>query len=137
MAALKQNAYYRENQVTTASRGQLLLMVYDGLLRFLAEAKQAMSEQKYEQQNTNIAKAQNLLLELLCTLDHDIQPELANNLDRLYRYMYDRLTWANVHDEEQTITEVARLISELRSAWAEADLLARHNEGFRLVGGAV
>lgn len=125
MATLSVNAYYRESQITTVGRGQLLLLVYDGMLRFLGESKRAMAAQQYEAQNTSITKTQALLMELVTTLDHTIMPELARNLDRLYRYMYDRLTHANVHDDEQALMEVARMVADLRETWAEADRLTR------------
>ncbi|MHB0936619.1 MAG: flagellar export chaperone FliS [Armatimonadota bacterium] len=125
MALASAYGNYRENQITTASRGQLLLMTYDGLLRFLEEGRRAMSESRYDAQSTNITKAQTLLLELLSSLDHHAAPELANNLDRLYRYMYDRLTLANVKDDEKSLTEVAGLLGNLREAWAEAERMTR------------
>lgn len=116
---------YRENQITTASRGQLLLMTYDGMLRFLEEGRRAMSESRYEVQSSNITRTQTLLLDLLSSLDHQAAPELANNLDRLYRYMYDRLTLANIKDDQKALTEVAGLLSDLREAWAEAERQTR------------
>jgi flagellar protein FliS len=128
MAALNAQACYQNNQVSTAGRGQLLLMAYDGMLRFLTEAKRAMLEGDLEAQGTNIAKTQALVLELLCTLDHQAYPLLADNLDQLYRYMYDRLTWANVHDDTVALAEVVRHLHELREAWAEADRLSRMPE---------
>lgn len=116
---------YRENQITTASRGQLLLMTYDGMLRFLEEGRRAMAESRYDVQSSNITKAQALLLDLVSSLDHTAAPELAKNLDRLYRYLYDRLTTANVKDDEKALTEVAGILADLRQAWAEAERQTR------------
>jgi len=125
MAHFSAYGNYRENQITTASRGQLLLMTYDGMLRFLEEGRRAMSESRYEAQSSNITKTQTLLLDLLSSLDHTVAPVLANNLDRLYRYMYDRLTMANIKDDEKALTEVAGLLTDLREAWAEAERQTR------------
>lgn len=127
---------YRENQVTTASRGQLLLMTYDGMLRFLEEGRQAMRASRYEAQNAHITRTQSLLLELLMTLNRAVDPVLTDRLERLYRYMYDRLTEANVRDDEQALTEVAGMLASLREAWAEADRLTRAQSGAELVGAA-
>ena len=129
MALFSPNGNYRENQITTASRGQLLLMTYDGMLRFLEEGRRAMTESRYDAQSSNITRAQSLLLELLTSLNHDAAPELANNLDRLYRYMYDRLTLANIKDDEKALTEVASLLSNLREAWSEAERQTRSQAG--------
>ena len=121
MAVSSPYGHYRENQITTASRGQLLLMTYDGMLRFLEEGRRAMAESRYDVQSSNITKTQSLLLDLLSSLDHKAAPELANNLDRLYRYLYDRLTTANVKDDEKALTEVAGILADLREAWVEAE----------------
>ncbi|MHB9130821.1 MAG: flagellar export chaperone FliS [Armatimonadota bacterium] len=127
MAALSANLSYQSNQVTTVSRGQLLVLAYDGMLRFLHEGKRAMQQHNYEAQNVNLTKTQALLTELLRTLDHAINPQLADNLDRLYRYMYDRLTTANVHDDSAAVDEITHLISELREAWVEAEAKCRQD----------
>lgn len=128
MAAFPAHAY-QEHQVTTVGRGQLLLMAYDGALRFLEEGKRAIRANQFELKNHNLQKAQRLLLEFLQTLDHQASPDLAERLDRLYRYMYDRLTYANVNDDERAVMEVAGLLGELRQAWGEAELKARSMDG--------
>jgi len=96
-------------------------MTYDGGLRFLRLAAEAMEKKDYEAQHTNISKAQNILLELLSSLDHSVNPELASGLDRIYRYLYDRLVHANVSDDIGAVKEAQTLMSQLRDTWAEAD----------------
>jgi flagellar protein FliS len=113
---------YRKSQILTASRGQLLLMAYDGALRFLRLAASAMEQKRFEEQNTNITKAQAIILELLNSLDHTANSQLADALDRLYRYMYDQLIEANVHDKLESLREVERQLLDLRETWAEAEL---------------
>lgn len=125
MVALSVNAYYRENQITTVSPGELLLLAYDGAIRFLAEGKRAMAEKRYEEQNTHLTRAQALILELARTLDHTVNPELAGNLDRLYTYMLDRLVQANIDDDEAALTEVTKLLTALREAWELANKSSR------------
>lgn len=127
MAVASINAY-RANQLTTISRGQLLLLTYDGLLRFVQEGKTAMLGGQIEVQNANLLKAQELLIELYCTLNAEAFPELANNLQRLYNYMYQRLIHANVHDDVVALDEVTRLTAELREAWAQAEHQVRNLE---------
>ncbi len=135
MASLRADAYYRENQVTLASSGQLLLMAYDGMLRFLADGRRAMQEQRLDTQSRCLTKTQALLLELMVALDHSVNPPLARNLDRLYRYMYDRLMHANVADDVTALDEVATLLAELRDTWAEADRLTRSQTGAAVPAG--
>jgi flagellar protein FliS len=134
MIAISPNTYYRESQITTSGPGQLLLLVYDGVLRSLGEARRAMRAGQLETQNACLTKAQTLLMELMQTLDHTALPELAANLERLYSYMFDRLVHANVHDDERAITEVAGLLSELRDAWYEADLQVRASQSLPVGG---
>ncbi len=127
MAVASINAY-RANQVTTISRGQLLLLTYDGLLRYLQEGKSAMQQGRLETQNANLQKAQELILELYCTLNTDAFPELVRNLERLYNYMYQRIIHANVHDDLAAVDEVASLVADLRDTWAQAEQQVRNQE---------
>lgn len=112
---------YRESNILTASKGGLLLMTYDGATRFITQAKAHMSTKAYEQQNTCIIKAQRLLLELIYTLNPNADRDLAQRLTQLYEYMFNRLVEANVNDDQAALDEVLWHLSELRSAWAEAD----------------
>ena len=120
MVALGVNACYQESQVTMSGPSQLLLLVYDSMLRFLAEGKREMQKKNYEAKNTYLLKTQRLLGELIIAIDHSVYPELAANLDRLYRYLYDRLTYANIYDDEAVLMEVAGHLNDLRGAWKTA-----------------
>jgi len=80
-----------------------------------------MADKSYEQQNTYIIKAQKLLLELIYTLNHDADRDLAQRLTQLYEYMFNRLVEANVSDDASAMDEVLWHLAELRGAWAEAD----------------
>lgn len=112
---------YWKSQVMTASPGRLLLMTYDGGLRFLRLAGDAMARRDLENQHINILKAQSIVLELINTLDHSINSQLAGDLERIYRYVYDRLTEANVRDDLRALREAETMLTRLREAWAEAD----------------
>jgi len=120
---------YRANQVSTINRGQLLLLTYDGIARFLQEGRAAMLARRYEAQNTNIQKAQDLIVELMCALNPEAFPELAHNLEQLYTYMYQRLVKANVEDDIAALDEVGAMIADLRETWAEAERQLRVMEG--------
>lgn len=137
MAALNANNYYQQSQVTTASRGQLLLLAYDGALRFISEAKRAMQSNEYERQNTTLQKAQALLMELRYSLDHKAAPELCASLDYLYRHLHGQLMYANVYDDQAALDEVAGMLTELRETWAEAERLARDTDRVLTMAGGV
>ncbi len=116
---------YLETAVETASPARLIVMLYDGAIRFVNEAAHAMRQRDYETQNTKLLRAQKILAELISSLDFDKGGEIAENLFRLYTYMYNQLVEANINDSVETLEHVTRLLSELREAW---DTIATESE---------
>lgn len=116
---------YVETQVNTLTPEGLILMAYDGAIRFARTAREKMQAGKLDEQSRNIVKVQKILLELIASLDPKPNPTLADHLDRLYRYMFDRLTHANIRDDIKALEEVISALAELRSAWAQAAVIAR------------
>ncbi len=116
---------YLETAVETASPARLIVMLYDGAIRFVNEASHAMRQRDYETQNTKLLRAQKILAELISSLDFDKGGEIAENLFRLYTYMYNQLVEANINDSVETLEHVTRLLSELREAW---DTIATESE---------
>ena len=115
---------YQTQAVLTASPGLLVLMLYEGALRFLAQAHVALEADKddwhrFEVINRNIQKAQNIIAELKGTLNHDAGGEVAANLDRLYEYYIRRLHEANFKKDVNPVIEVEGLLGELRDGWSE------------------
>jgi flagellar protein FliS len=115
---------YQTQSVLTASPGQLVLMLYDGALRFLALAHAALETsvrdpRRIETINTNILKAQNIVSELQGGLNREAGGQLAATLDQLYDYFNRRLREGNIRKDPAPIIEVERLLKELRDAWAE------------------
>lgn len=120
MADLHANAHYQENQVLTAAREHVLLLAYDGAIRFCRTAREYMKAGRLYEQHTQIVKAQAILGELISSLDHAVAPELGRRLDTVYRYLYTQLVHANVHDDVDALNQVIGSLSDLREAWAEA-----------------
>ena len=116
---------YLENQVTTATPGKLLVMTFDAAIRFARIAAEKMKEGKLDEQSANIIKVQNILIELISSLDMRVDSQLAANLQSIYNFMVDRLTQANIRDDEAALQEVIEMLTELRETWAEAELLVR------------
>jgi flagellar protein FliS len=121
---------YQAQAVLTASPGQLILMLYDGALRFLGHARDALqstdeSSRRIELINTNLLKAQAILAELQSNLNHEAGGDHAANLDRLYDYYLRRLFEANLRKQIAPVIEVEKLVRELRDGWAE---MLRTNE---------
>lgn len=117
--AAKALGAYQENQVQTLSQEKLVLMLYEGLLRFLGQAMEAMKLNRLDQVNASLCRAQDILLELMMGLDPSVGP-IAGNLGSLYDFMYRELLRANLKKDEGAIEGVQRLAEELRATWVEA-----------------
>jgi len=116
-------ATYQTNSVTTALPQDLTLMLYEGLIKFSMLSKRAIEQGLIEQKNTNIQKAQAIILELQLTLNQSIA--LSKDLNNLYDYMQGRLIDANIKNDVVAIDEVIGFAEEFRETWKEAMKLAR------------
>lgn len=118
-------AQYQSNQVNMASPERLLLMAYDGAIRFARIGLEKMREGIAEEKSFSFSRAQSIIAELLAALNPEHDAELASNLARLYEYMFNRLLEANIGDDERAATEVISMLVDLREAWALAAESAR------------
>src|SRR5437868_4623211 len=114
---------YREVATLTATPGQLVLMLYDGAIRFLEQARLGFSYDdplEFNQTiNNNVIKAQAIVNELNLYLDMKQGGDCASNFRRLYDYLDRRLQESNLRKDEAGILEVIRRLTVLRDAWAE------------------
>ena len=114
---------YKAQSVQTASPGKLVLMLFDGYLRFTTAAKNSFNEddltKKNEGINNNLIRAQNIVTELQSSLDMSVPGELPGTLYRLYDYVLHQLQQANLQKKPEPIDEADKVINELREAWAE------------------
>lgn len=111
---------YRKQQVTTASPGQLIVMLYDTAIRECKSAQEAISRHDRDNASRNLLKAQDIVSELMGSLNVQAGGELGAALLQLYEYMYRRLVQANVRKDASAVREVEELLSGLRDAWARA-----------------
>ena len=123
------NAYqkYKNTQIETANQEKLLIMMYNGAIKFSKQAKEAINRNDYEAVNNSLVRTQAILLELQATLDHQKGGEIAENLDALYDYMKRKLTDANVDKEKEPIDEVIDMLNELKETWIEASKKVKKN----------
>ena len=114
---------YRSVAVTTASPGQLVLMLYDGALRFLATAARGFEieqiGERIETINNNLLKTQQILRELQVSLDMKAGGEFSRTMWALYDFMLDQLRQANMRKVVEPIQTVEGLVLELRNAWSQ------------------
>ena len=108
---------YKEHNVTSQSPGQLIIMLYDGAIKFLHQAIGKIEAGDAGEKAKLIEKAINIIEELNVSLDLDQGGEVANNLRSLYNFMVRQLTTANLKQDTQMIREVITLLSELNESW--------------------
>ena len=121
----KQHNQYNQVQIKTANKGKLIVMLYQGAIRFMNRALLLLEKKDMEGKGNALIRAQDTILELLYALDQgslDQGAELALNLRRLYLYSYRRLVHANVHMDTEAIEEVITLMQNLLQAWEQVIL---------------
>lgn len=108
---------YKQTQITTANQGKLIVMLYDGAIKFLNIALDNMSPKTYDVVNNNIIKAQDIITELLLSLNMEEGGEISQNLFNLYMYFKRQLLEANIKKDAELIKHVVKLLKDLREAW--------------------
>ncbi len=119
MALPEKNPFneYKKTQIATANQGKLIVMLYDGIIKFLNIAIENMNPKTYDVANSNIIKAQDIITELLLSLNMRDGGEISQNLFNLYLYFKKVLLEANIKKDPETIKGVLKLIKDLRDAW--------------------
>ena len=113
---------YQSQQVETASQEQILIMLYDGAIRFLNTAKASWTDETkdIEKYHNYVVKAQRIVFELMTSLDMEIGGEIAQNLFRLYEYLHYQLIQADIKKDVTILDEVLTHLKLLRDTWVEA-----------------
>lgn len=110
---------YLSNTSATVSPGQLVVMLYDGLMRDLAHAEQAMLNSSYDVAHEKLLNAQAIVMELFASLDRD-KWEGGPGLAKLYLFLTTELIDANVARDVTRVRSCIALVEPLRDAWATA-----------------
>jgi len=108
---------YQQNSVQTATPGQLVIMLYDGAVRFTKAGLEGIERRQYAMANTNLKKAQAIIHELVAALNPDIP--ISKELGRIYEYMLHCLIQANVKKDPKLAEEVLQHLQDLREAWRQ------------------
>jgi flagellar secretion chaperone FliS len=111
---------YQYNQIMSASPEKILLMLYDGAIRFIRQAIYGLEEENLTLFHQGIKKTMAIITEFSDSLDHTIGGEIAENLDALYDFMIRELTKANLHKDIEKLRTVEKLLVDLRATWGEA-----------------
>ena len=108
---------YQETAITTQNRGRLIVMLYDGAIKFLRQAIQDLEQNDFAAKGDHIARAQDILYELNTVLDIEKGGLIAQNLRALYNFMQRHLSEANIRKDPQMIKEVIGMLEELNHSW--------------------
>jgi flagellar protein FliS len=117
---MKEILAYQENRVTTQTPGRVVVMLYEGAVKFLKQAIREMEAGKYIEKGKSINRAVDIIQELNVTLNMEAGGEIAKNLRRLYAFMLDRLFQANIRKDAGMIRETIKLLEELNEGWKSA-----------------
>ncbi len=126
---------YQKTSIESASREQILIMLYDAAIQFLNKAVTAMRQKDIETANNNIISAENIIQEFINSLDREVAPQLADNLTSLYDYFLRRLVFANVKQKIEPINEVLGYLKSLKLTWEKAIALSKKEQSDSLHSG--
>lgn len=113
------NAYaqYNNSKVLTASPAELTLMLYDGAIKFCNVAIIAVEQKDIEKANNNILKVERIVDYFRQTLD--MSYEVAQDFERVYAYLSQRLVEANIRKDKEILEEVNQHLHAMRDTWKE------------------
>lgn len=111
---------YKKNQVETATREQILILLYDGAINFLNKAKIAIEENDDGLVQKNLLGCEKILIEFMNTLDMDQGGQIAETLYALYRYYYKTLVTVGISKNVEKLDEVLKHLTNLRNTWQKA-----------------
>jgi len=124
---------YRETRVRTASQGTLIIMLYDEAIKQIGAAVSLFEEtnikepSRIERANNHIVKSQEIITELMASLDMQAGGEIAKNLLALYTYFNQQLLEGNIEKKSGKLLFVRNMMDQLRSAWVEVANTAASN----------
>lgn len=121
------NAYnvYKTNSINYASKEQLLLMLLDGAVKFAKLAKDAILNKNIGEAHKNIVKTENIFLELTYSLDTNIGGKWSEDLKKIYEFIIDNLSRANISKDPDTLEDTIGLIEDVRDMWQEAYTISK------------
>ncbi len=111
---------YQSMQILSAKPEKLILMLYDGAIRFIQQGIKAIEKNNIEVSHNNLVRSQDIMVELMASLNFEKGGELAANLFRIYEFMHYTLVQANVKKETEPLIRISDQLKRLRESWAQA-----------------
>src|SRR5215204_2034371 len=116
---------YRATKVETAGSVDLVVMLYQGAVRFIRLGIEAMERDDAKEAHTNLVRAQDIVVELLTSLNREAGGQIASQLAGVYDYCFRRLVLANVRKDPEPAREVLGIVRDLGMAWQQIALQQR------------
>jgi flagellar protein FliS len=120
MSAKQAYQKYKTTQIQSASKEKILLLLYEGAIKFVKKAILACESKDIAERGTNIGRAYDIIMELNNTLDHKVGGEVSIKLEQLYMFITDNLTKANVTGDPKHLNEVLKILNILYDGWVQA-----------------
>lgn len=121
---------YKQTQVVSASREKLLLMMYEGAIKFTKLAIKAAEEKNIHDRCVNLGRAYDIVMELNNTLDHNVGGDISRQLEQLYMFITDQYTQANISGNPEPLRNACKVLETLHEGWKGAvEKLKKNNEG--------
>ena len=117
MDASQRYSEYHNNSISTSSQGRLVMMMYEGAIRFVTMAMTCMDQKDAPGQGKNIQKTYDIVNELSLALNMDAGGEVARKLDNLYQFILKQLTQANIQSDKKALESVLKILSTLKEGW--------------------
>lgn len=120
---------YKKTSVLSASKEQILLMLYEGAIKFTKLAIQAHEQKNVADRGKYILRAFDIIMELNTTLDHKVGGELSKQLEQLYVFMMDQYTKANIKADPEPLKANVKILENLYDGWKQAvEKLKKEND---------
>lgn len=111
---------YKQTAVTTATREQVLLMLYEAAIRNIKRAADLTDTKDRAKRGESIGKAHDIIIELITSLDHQVGGAVSQELERLYNYVIEQLIKGNIENKREPLISAVKVLETLLDGWKGA-----------------
>ncbi|MCC6137486.1 MAG: flagellar export chaperone FliS [Bdellovibrionaceae bacterium] len=111
---------YKKTAIESANKEKILLMLYEGAMKFIKQAMEAVDNKDIAKRGEYIGRAYDIIMELMSSLNHEIGGEMAKNLEQLYIYSLEELTRANLTGDKKNLENCLKVLNILYDGWSKA-----------------
>jgi flagellar protein FliS len=111
---------YQQVALTTQNQERIVVLLYEGAIRFLRQARFGMQNRRYAEKSLFLAKAQDVLFELNASLNMEVGGEIAKNLRSIYTFLWTRLTRMNIKNDVALLDRMIHILEDLAKAWKQS-----------------